>query len=265
MKRETGTGQLTFSRTSGSVPRRRSSDPSRPVVAQRDPMPWHENAPAGPFHHARGGHGPAIKRASSPVYRERKRSAMHQGVPHGDESDCHHQGMKRGRSREEQQRDVEERAGEQYPYAAGAWTSAPWSAAAPAPTRPVQSLRVPQSAVPAQAGQPAPEVQAWMSSLVAGGASQLEAMGTAAASAPLAAPTAVATSSLANPSEYFYGASSYYIHALTDSDRHAVLDALVAGGFSTVRIFIASVYAGNKVRFVAPQSIFSLILYSMRW
>mgnify|MGYP001595007575 FL=1 len=46
---------------------------------------------------------------------------------------------------------------------------------------------------------------------------------------------------------YFYGASSYYIHALADKERIEVLDALQAGGFSTLRIFIASSYANNKV------------------
>ncbi|BGP53901.1 hypothetical protein JCM8202_006094 [Rhodotorula sphaerocarpa] len=42
------------------------------------------------------------------------------------------------------------------------------------------------------------------------------------------------------------GVSSYYLFALYDSDRHAVLDAIKSGGFSAVRIFIASVGSNNK-------------------
>lgn len=42
------------------------------------------------------------------------------------------------------------------------------------------------------------------------------------------------------------GVSSYYLFALDDPDRHAVLDAIKGGGFSVVRIFIASVGANNK-------------------
>lgn len=42
------------------------------------------------------------------------------------------------------------------------------------------------------------------------------------------------------------GVSSYYLFALYDSDRHAVLDAIKSGGFSAVRIFIASVGPNNK-------------------
>ncbi|TKA50408.1 hypothetical protein B0A53_06263 [Rhodotorula sp. CCFEE 5036] len=42
------------------------------------------------------------------------------------------------------------------------------------------------------------------------------------------------------------GVSSYYLFALYDSDRYAVLDAIKSGGFSVVRIFIAGVGANNK-------------------
>jgi hypothetical protein len=42
------------------------------------------------------------------------------------------------------------------------------------------------------------------------------------------------------------GVSSYYLFALYDSDRYAVLDAIKSGGFSVVRIFIAGVAANNK-------------------
>ncbi|KAM0747368.1 glycoside hydrolase [Meredithblackwellia eburnea MCA 4105] len=45
---------------------------------------------------------------------------------------------------------------------------------------------------------------------------------------------------------YFKGASSYYLFALADADRYAVLDALKSGGFTVVRIFIASVQQNNK-------------------
>ncbi|KAM0750222.1 hypothetical protein T439DRAFT_326171 [Meredithblackwellia eburnea MCA 4105] len=59
-----------------------------------------------------------------------------------------------------------------------------------------------------------------------------------------AASTSTSTSSTLNG--YWYGASSYYLFSLADSDRYAVLDQLVDGGFKVVRIFIASVYANNK-------------------
>lgn len=44
----------------------------------------------------------------------------------------------------------------------------------------------------------------------------------------------------------YKGASSYYLFALNDGARAAVLDALVAGGFKVVRIFVSDVYANNK-------------------
>ena len=46
---------------------------------------------------------------------------------------------------------------------------------------------------------------------------------------------------------YWFGASSYYLHTLHDSERYQVLDALKNSGFKVVRIFIASVGANNKV------------------
>ncbi|GAA6009280.1 uncharacterized protein JCM10292_000758 [Rhodotorula paludigena] len=53
-------------------------------------------------------------------------------------------------------------------------------------------------------------------------------------------------SSSSDVSGVWKGVSSYYIHTLPDSDRHAVLDAIAGGGFKVVRIFIASVSSGNK-------------------
>lgn len=47
---------------------------------------------------------------------------------------------------------------------------------------------------------------------------------------------------------YFTGVSSYYLHTLNEGDRLQVLDAIKGAGFKVVRIFISSVYAGNKVR-----------------
>lgn len=44
----------------------------------------------------------------------------------------------------------------------------------------------------------------------------------------------------------FKGANSYYLWALNDPDRTEVLDALVTGGITVVRIFIAHVNANNK-------------------
>ena len=44
----------------------------------------------------------------------------------------------------------------------------------------------------------------------------------------------------------YKGASSYYLFALNDGARAAVLDALVSGGFTVVRIFVSDVYANNK-------------------
>jgi len=45
---------------------------------------------------------------------------------------------------------------------------------------------------------------------------------------------------------FWRGVSSYYLHALYDSDRHDVLDAIQGAGFKVVRIFVASVGANNK-------------------
>ena len=44
----------------------------------------------------------------------------------------------------------------------------------------------------------------------------------------------------------YKGASSYYLFALNDGARKAVLDALVSGGFKVIRIFVSDVYANNK-------------------
>lgn len=48
------------------------------------------------------------------------------------------------------------------------------------------------------------------------------------------------------PTGYFAGVSSYYLFALNDNDRYAVLDAVSGAGLSVVRIFIAGVGANNK-------------------
>ncbi|GAA5838172.1 hypothetical protein JCM9279_004145 [Rhodotorula babjevae] len=45
---------------------------------------------------------------------------------------------------------------------------------------------------------------------------------------------------------FWRGVSSYYLHALYDSDRRDVLDAIQGAGFKVVRIFVASVGANNK-------------------
>lgn len=70
----------------------------------------------------------------------------------------------------------------------------------------------------------------------------------ASAVAATASPAVAATSAVAKAasSGYFHGASSYYLHAMAADERYAVLDALKDGGFSVVRIFIASVGANNK-------------------
>lgn len=63
------------------------------------------------------------------------------------------------------------------------------------------------------------------------------------APAPLQTPSASAP---VQPSGYFTGVSSYYLFALADADRHAVLDAIKGAGFTIIRIFVASVGANNK-------------------
>ncbi|SCV67580.1 BQ2448_5191 [Microbotryum intermedium] len=45
---------------------------------------------------------------------------------------------------------------------------------------------------------------------------------------------------------YWYGASSYYLYAIADADRIAILDTLQKNGFKVVRIFIGYVGANNK-------------------
>ncbi|BGO91075.1 hypothetical protein NBRC10512_005832 [Rhodotorula toruloides] len=42
------------------------------------------------------------------------------------------------------------------------------------------------------------------------------------------------------------GVSSYYLHAIADDDRHAILDAVKGAGFKVIRIFVASIGANNK-------------------
>ncbi|BGP24151.1 beta-1,3-mannanase [Rhodotorula toruloides] len=42
------------------------------------------------------------------------------------------------------------------------------------------------------------------------------------------------------------GVSSYYLHAIANSDRYAILDAVKGAGFKVIRIFVASVGANNK-------------------
>jgi len=68
------------------------------------------------------------------------------------------------------------------------------------------------------------------------------------ASVAVTASPAVASAAVAKAiqSGYFHGASSYYLFAMSATQRYAVLDALQDGGFSVVRIFIASVGANNK-------------------
>lgn len=74
------------------------------------------------------------------------------------------------------------------------------------------------------------------------------AVSSATASATVAAQKAVATAAVSKSvsTGYWYGASSYYIHTMAATQRHAVLDALAAGGFKVVRIFVAEIGANNK-------------------
>lgn len=78
----------------------------------------------------------------------------------------------------------------------------------------------------------------------------------------MAEATAASAASTAKTNGFFYGASSYYLFALADAERHAVLDALAEGGFQVVRIFIASVEASNKARsFFLPRSSGLLLMH----
>ncbi|GAA5881239.1 hypothetical protein JCM1840_000635 [Sporobolomyces johnsonii] len=54
------------------------------------------------------------------------------------------------------------------------------------------------------------------------------------------------TSSTSSLDGVWTGVSSYYLFALSSSDRSAVLDAIQSGGFKVVRIFVAGVGANNK-------------------
>lgn len=45
---------------------------------------------------------------------------------------------------------------------------------------------------------------------------------------------------------FYVGANSYYLFALKDADRLAVLDAMKSTGMSMLRIFVAHVYPNNK-------------------
>ncbi|CEQ43083.1 SPOSA6832_04978 [Sporobolomyces salmonicolor] len=60
------------------------------------------------------------------------------------------------------------------------------------------------------------------------------------------ATTPVSSSSNSSLDGVWTGVSSYYLFALSSSDRSAVLDAIKAGGFKVVRIFVAGVGANNK-------------------
>ncbi|GAA5842405.1 hypothetical protein JCM11251_004218 [Rhodosporidiobolus azoricus] len=70
----------------------------------------------------------------------------------------------------------------------------------------------------------------------------------ASGSAPAASSSAVAKSDGSGPSVSgaWKGVSSYYLFALDDGDRIAVLDAIKGAGFKVVRIFVASVMQNNK-------------------
>lgn len=69
----------------------------------------------------------------------------------------------------------------------------------------------------------------------------------AAASSSSSTSSSKTSSSSSDLSGYFTGASSYYLYALADAERYAVLDALKGGGFKVIRIFVAYVGSNNKV------------------
>ncbi|GAA5992473.1 hypothetical protein JCM11641_000833 [Rhodosporidiobolus odoratus] len=125
---------------------------------------------------------------------------------------------------------VEPRAGEQYYLAssAGSASSIDYSPAS------VVSSSVPSSA---------PQTAAGVSTQLANSTSSYS---------PAAAVSSPSSSSsyTSNPgpsvSGAWKGVSSYYLFALSDSDRVAVLDAIKGGGFKVVRIFVASVEGNNK-------------------
>ncbi|ORY88173.1 glycoside hydrolase superfamily [Leucosporidium creatinivorum] len=72
--------------------------------------------------------------------------------------------------------------------------------------------------------------------------------GSAKASATSSSKAATSTTSATTSdlSGDWHGASSYYLFALADTERYAVLDALKDGGFKVVRIFVSYVGANNK-------------------
>ncbi|GAA6042578.1 hypothetical protein JCM8097_003140 [Rhodosporidiobolus ruineniae] len=78
------------------------------------------------------------------------------------------------------------------------------------------------------------------------------AQATVSHSSAAASSSAVSSSSSSSKSSgssldgMWKGVSSYYLFALADADRLAVLDAIKAGGFKVVRIFVASVLQNNK-------------------
>ena len=62
-----------------------------------------------------------------------------------------------------------------------------------------------------------------------------------------AAPTGTASSSTgADLDGFFLGANSYYLYALPEADRLAVLNALQSAGMSVIRVFITHIYPNNK-------------------
>ncbi|KAH8918707.1 glycoside hydrolase family 5 protein [Atractiella rhizophila] len=59
------------------------------------------------------------------------------------------------------------------------------------------------------------------------------------------APTATSSSGKLSK-DYFFGVNSYYLYSIEQSDRIQILDELKDLGATTLRIFITSIYAGNK-------------------
>ncbi|GAA5954681.1 hypothetical protein JCM10213_006480 [Rhodosporidiobolus nylandii] len=128
---------------------------------------------------------------------------------------------------------VEPRAGEQYFLATSSYADPAAGSAAPASEGATSSRNAPSEA-------PASSSPAWSSS-----ASSSVAWSSSSSSAPAAA-SPVAYSSGPAVSGAWHGVSSYFLFALSASDRAIVLDAIQAGGFKVVRIFVASVLDNNK-------------------
>lgn len=84
------------------------------------------------------------------------------------------------------------------------------------------------------------------SSAAPASASTAASSSASAAASSAKATTTAATSTTSSLTGAWTGVSSYYLYALNDADRIAVLDAIQGGGFKTVRIFIAAVAANNK-------------------